>query len=62
MTGPAMSALEAAHYLRLIPRTISPPALTELACEIRDRFPDDEMTPRLVGVIAVRIKRLTRAN
>jgi hypothetical protein len=57
-----MSALEAAHYLRLIPRTISPPALTELACEIRDRFPDDEMTPRLVGVIAVRIKRLTRAN
>lgn len=62
MTGPEMSTLAAAHYLRLIPRTISPRALTALGCEIQERFPDDEMTPRLVGVIGARIERLTLVN
>lgn len=62
LDGPEMSALALAHYLRRIPRTNSLPALSHLAREIVERFPEDEATPRLTSVIAGKVARLTRGN
>ncbi|MDP9201499.1 MAG: hypothetical protein M3P26_06150 [Gemmatimonadota bacterium] len=57
-----MSALAMAHYLHLIRRTKSIPRLSALAREIAERFPEDEATPRLTGIIAAKAGRLARAN
>jgi hypothetical protein len=57
-----MPALEAAHFLRRIRLTHSVPALTTLAGEISERFPDDDFTSRLLGVIGVKTARLSSAN
>ena len=57
-----MSALAMAHYLHLIRRTKSIPRLSALAREIGERFPEDDATSRLTGVIAVKVARLTRTS
>jgi hypothetical protein len=57
-----MSTFTLAHYLGRILRTDLPSALSELAREIVARFPDDEATHRLRGMIVVKVARLASAN
>jgi len=57
-THPEMSAPILGRYLRRIRLTRSASALRALAAEIERRFPDDEATPRLLGLIAVKAARL----
>lgn len=61
-TYPEMSAQMLAVYLRRIRLTRRVPALQALAREIALRFPDDEATPRLLGVIAVKANRIAGSN
>ena len=62
MTHPEMSAATLAVYLRRIRLTRSVAALSALAAEITREFPTDEATPRLLAVIALKVKRLAGAN
>lgn len=57
MTGPMLGT-----YLRRIRFARSVPALIALANEIATMFPADEATPRLLGVIQVKAKRLASVN
>ena len=57
-----MSAPTLALYLRRIGLARSVPALAALAHEIERRYRGDEATPRLLAVIALRVKRLAGAN
>ena len=60
--SPEMTALELAGYLRRISLTESIPELQALAREIERRFEDDEATPRLRKLIAVKVEGLARTN
>lgn len=62
MTHPEMSAPTLALYLRRIRLTRSVPVLHAMAVEIERRFPNDEATPRLIGVIAIKAARLVEAQ
>jgi hypothetical protein len=57
-----MFALAMAHYLHLIRRTKSIPRLSALAREIAERFPEDDATSRLTGVVTVKVAQLARTN
>ena len=61
-TDPEMSAPTLGIFLRRIRLTRSIPALHDLADEIELRFPEDEATSRLRGVIASKAKRPAEAN
>ena len=61
-TLPEMSAPTLASFLRRIQRTHAVPALQAIAEEISRQFPTDEATPRLLGMIARKVKRLAGAN
>ena len=57
-----MSAPMLARYVRRIRLTRRVPALSALARETERRFPDDEATPRLLGVIATKTTRIAVSN
>lgn len=61
-TDAAMSAPMLAVFLRRIRLTRRVPALQALAHEIALRFPDDEATPQLLGVIVLSAMRLAGAR
>lgn len=54
----SMSALELAHLIRRIANANSIPNLKDLEIEIIQLFPKDSATPRLTGVIEVKLTRL----
>ena len=57
-----MTNVQMARYLRRISLTKTAPGLQALSREIERRFPLDEATPRLVKVIAIKVKRLVQMN
>ena len=60
--SPEMSAPTLGRYLGRIQLTHAVSALHALAREIERRFPEDEATARLLGVIALKLERLALAN
>ena len=62
VTRETPSATMLAMYLRRIGITRSVSALNALADEIERAYPNDEATPRLLGVIAVKAAQLAGAN
>lgn len=61
-TPPEMSAPMLGRYLGRIQLTHAVPALQAIAAEVAREFPTDEATPRLLGMIALKVKRLVGEN
>jgi hypothetical protein len=62
LQGGGMTHIDIADYLRDMARARTPLDLTQLAERIRRAWPDDEATPRLVGIIAYRREYMARLN
>ena len=60
--SPEMTNVATAGYIRRILLAKSIAEFRALSREIERRFPLDEATPRLVKVIAIKVKRLVQMN